>query len=241
MDSLTELYENNILQWGCQRAARIIASSAYVQHSALQSFQAKTRLVTPGVDIKQFTPNKKRSRNEVLFVGNLRKTERYKGLNYLIEAMVEVQNKIPAAQLIVVGEGNDRVRHETHARELGVNATFCGALREKPLVARYQRAAIFAMPSLTESCPLVILEAMACATPVVATDSTGIPYIVKENKTGLLFPPANPAAIAKKTIQLLRSPKLAQKFGNAGRKVVEGLSWEEQARKTHSVLVEVLR
>ena len=94
-------------------------------------------------------------------------------------------------------------------------------------------ADVLVLPSLSEGRPNVVLEAMACEVPVVATAVGGTPELVKDGEVGFLVPPKDPAAIAEKILLLLGDKGLRERLGRNGRRFIleEGLTWESCARK----------
>ena len=111
----------------------------------------------------------------------------------------------------------------------------------KPVVECFQKCNLFVLPSLFESSPNVLLEAMACQKPIAATNTAGIPYLIKDGVEGLLFPPENPLKIAKTVIRILKNKSLAIKFGRNGLKKVRNYySWEQKAKETQNLINKVL-
>ncbi len=105
----------------------------------------------------------------------------------------------------------------------------------------YSHAAVFCCPSVYEPFGLINLEAMACEAPVVASAVGGILEVVEDGKTGLLVPPAQPAALAEALVRVLKSPDLARDMGKAGRRrVEEKFSWASVAERTEQVYAEAI-
>ena len=144
----------------------------------------------------------------LLFVGRLIPL---KGVVYLINALPRIIARCPDARLIIVGDGEERPRLAQVARDLGLAArvTFAGE-RTHEEVIRYMRAAdLFVLPSLIESFGIVLVEAMSCGLPIVASNVMGIPAVVEDGANGLLVPPGDAAALADRVIRLLTDPAAA--------------------------------
>ncbi len=140
-----------------------------------------------------------------------------KGHRYLLEAAVQV----PEAQFILAGDGPLRASLEAQARSLGLEGRvhFLGYRSDIPdLLAGCD---VFVLPSLYEGLPLSILEAMSVGKPVIATQIGGTNEAVIPSETGLLIPPANPAALAAAIRAILSDQSLAQRLALAGRYRVE--------------------
>lgn len=150
----------------------------------------------------------------VVCVGTLHEV---KGQRYLLAALASLNRRGRRVDAVLAGDGPDRRMLEELARELGVaeQVTFTGSLAHDRVVDLYRRAAVVVTPSVVssdgrrEGIPTVLLEAMACGVPVVASDLTGIPELVEHRVTGLLTPPGDPEAIARAVETLLDDPALA--------------------------------
>jgi glycosyltransferase involved in cell wall biosynthesis len=96
------------------------------------------------------------------------------------------------------------------------------------MAALYQRAAVFVHPAHYEGLPTVLLEAMACGRPVVATAVSGALDVIQPGENGLLVPPRNPSEMAAAILRLLADPAMAERLGRAARHTVEErYSWEK--------------
>jgi glycosyltransferase involved in cell wall biosynthesis len=144
-----------------------------------------------------------------------------KGQRTLIRALVHV----PQARVVLVGEDLERggaYRDELadEAEQLGVADRVVFAGYREDATELMSRAAIVALPSTTEGLPIVLLEAMARARPVVATPVGGVPELVADGETGLIVPPDDPKALADALLRLLGDRGFAQRLGDAGRERV---------------------
>ncbi len=224
-----------------RRARRIVPNSFWTKEWLFKifgdEFRSQVRVIPGGVDIKKFSPNlttsdidKKydlKGQKIVMFAGKLTP---YKGVKYLIQAA----RKIPAT-ILILGEGAERVSLEKRVKDYGLkNVRFIGHLgTSNELNKFYKKADIFVAPSVwDEPLGLVILEAMACKTPVVVTRKGGIPLAVKEGVNGYFVRPRNATEIAEKVNLLLNNEEKRQKMGeNARRIAVEKFSWEMIAHR----------
>lgn len=170
-----------------------------------------------GVDLDRLTP-----RNGppppgdpvVVCVGTLHEV---KGQRHLLAAVASLRRQGRRVNAVLAGDGPDRRSLEELARELDVadRVTFTGPLAHDRVIDLYRRASVLVTPSVVssdgrrEGIPTVLLEAMACGVPVVASDLTGIPELVEPGVTGLLTPPGDHEAIARAIETLLDDPGLA--------------------------------
>lgn len=180
----------------------------------------------------------------VLFVGRI---THLKGVEYLVRAMDSLVHERGHSDLrcLLVGpiEGfGSAGRTETPylrkiagmVRESGLqdSVVLTGPVSRGDLRKLYAACSIFVLPSLSEATPTVVLEAMACGKPVVASRVGGIPEQVQEGKSGFLVPPGDAEALAHRIKYLLDHPQWAQAMGACGRRLVEEkFTWEHIARK----------
>lgn len=155
----------------------------------------------------------------VLYVGRLRTR---KAVAVLLEAFVQVRRKVPAARLVLVGDGEQRAALERQKEELGLGeeVRFTGALPREQIVAYYAAADVYCLPSLYEGFPVAILEAMAAALPVVSTTVSGIPEAVFPGRTGELVEPEDVAGLTGALAALLLDQERAREWGEAGRQLL---------------------
>lgn len=158
-----------------------------------------------------------------------------KGLKDLISCARQVVERCPHVQFYIAGDGpyKDMVRRKIQSSNLSKNVILLGHIsdREK-LVELHQGATMFVHPAHYEGLPTVLLEAMSCGCPVVATAVSGALDVVEDGKNGLLVPPHNPQQMAEAIFRILDDPILGEKLGKAARETVEEhFSWEIVTRK----------
>ena len=198
-----------------------------------------------GVDVERFKPPWPGSEEKmVLFVGRL--VEK-KGCASLIEAMAEVQQRSPAAELVVIGGGPLRADYEARAAALRVRCRFLGTQPTAAVREWMARAAVFCVPSVVaasgdaEGFGMVFIEAQAMGLPVVSTRSGGIPEAVKHGETGLLVTERDPRALAAAILALMENDELWQRYSVAGRtRVVDHFNLVRQTERLENVFEQLL-
>ena len=151
---------------------------------------------------------------DLLFVGRLAPV---KGLRVLVEAFGRVLATHPSARLTLIGDGPDRATLEALAAPLGGAVRFTGYLSQQAVADALAGCDLFVLPSFAEGVPVVLMEAMASARPVVATRITGVPELVEDGTSGLLVPPGDPEALADAIATLVADPEARARMGAAGR------------------------
>ena len=235
------------------RAAKIItcASLDYVKHSDLGKYYKakpnKFRQILFGVNLEQFVTyhdnkNKERENKVILFVGGLDKAHYFKGLEYLLKAFNIILKKpeLSSTVLKVVGSGDLLPYYKKSARDLGVekNVKFYENVDNSKLVDFYNYSDCLVLPSINkaEAFGLVLLEAMACSTPVVASNLPGVRSVLKNGREGLLVRPGDVNDLANKIKAILSDKKLAERMGLAGRELVETkYTWAKVAKRLDSI------
>lgn len=163
----------------------------------------------------------------------------------LLAACRLIKNDAHEFRLLVVGDGPLRGELEALAVSLGLEdeVTFTGSRSDVPELM--QAMDVFVLSSRSEGISLTLIEAMACELPIVATSVGGNPEVVMAGETGFLVPSNDPAALAAKIIQLLKSPEMRQKLGIQGRRRAErefslSRATAQYANLYHSILNENL-
>lgn len=146
-----------------------------------------------------------------------------KGQKTLINALAEVVKAIPAVQLIMIGDGPDKLELIRLSEELGVdrNIFWLGQQDQAEVYKLYGVMDIVVVPSLFEGFGLAAAEAMAAGVPVIASNVDGVAEVVKDGETGALFPVGNSQALAESLIHLLNNPRLARQLGHKGRERIQ--------------------
>ena len=206
-----------------------------VSHSAI-------RVIHPGVDAGTYTPDPEGRRAEEPTFAYVGRLKRYKGLDIALRAVALAGRNGTTLRLEIAGTGDDRPRLERLAARLGVTdrVRFLGFVGEDDKIQLLRRAWAHVFPSPKEGWGISNVEAAACGTPAVASDSPGLRESVLNGETGILVPHDDPEALANAMRRLSGDVELVGRFGRAGRAFAESLSWDRTAHLTELHLMETL-
>ncbi|MEQ9113596.1 MAG: glycosyltransferase family 4 protein [Miltoncostaeaceae bacterium] len=227
-----------------RRTDRLIAvSDACVE--ALAPYVSEPFTIIPnGVDCELYHPlpagaPRPAGPPRILFMGRF---DPRNGLHTLLEAARILMDEGREFTVQVVGDGPLRPRYHHRARQLGVweRIEWLGLLDgERPQL--YREATVFAAPCVLASFGVVLLEAMASGTPVVAADNIGFRQVIRDGVPGLFVLPDDPADLARGIAEVLDDPALREDWGRRGRAiVVERYSWPSVADRVEALYREVL-
>ncbi|HMB25836.1 MAG TPA: glycosyltransferase family 4 protein [Patescibacteria group bacterium] len=159
----------------------------------------------------------------VMFLGGLGQNHYFKGVNFLIKAISLIDDK--KVKALIVGRGRLKKDYQKMANDLKVNdrVIFTGYIPDKVKVDYYNLSDMFILPSInsSEAFGIVLVEAMACGKPVLASNLKGVRAVVDPGINGLLMEPGNSRDIANKIGYLVANPKKIKLFGSTGAKTVE--------------------
>jgi phosphatidylinositol alpha-1,6-mannosyltransferase len=160
-----------------------------------------------------------------LIVSRLSAAERYKGHDQLLECWPDVVRRLPEAQLVIAGAGDDLARLQGRAMELGVapSVLFCGFVSDATLSALWQRVAALAMPSRGEGFGLVYLEAMRAGLPCLGAKDDAAGDVIADGETGILVDQSDRSALTAALVTLLSDRATSRAMGAAGRARFERL------------------
>ncbi|HBE89913.1 MAG: hypothetical protein A3E37_03275 [Candidatus Andersenbacteria bacterium RIFCSPHIGHO2_12_FULL_46_9] len=190
-------------------------------------------VIPNGVEWDRFKPVE-RPRNKkvkVLFIGRLIPR---KGFERVIRSLPEVQKKVHEAfEVEVVGSGEHRKKLDDVAQALGVaeQIKYVGTVPYDELEKSYQQADIFVLTSLSEGMPSVILEAMGCGLPVVASDVGGNNELVSDGWNGYLIRGDDSSKLANDLVQLIDDENLRSEMGQRSREMAKQYNWAEIMRQ----------
>jgi glycosyltransferase involved in cell wall biosynthesis len=202
----------------------------------------RIRVIHPGVDSARFSPSASEPHSEhprFLYVGRLK---RYKGIGLAIRALAEARRTRPDLRLDVAGSGDHRPELQRLAAELDQESAvaFHDFVSEDRKVSLLRRAWANLFPSPKEGWGITVVEAAACGTPSIASDSPGLRDSVRHGETGYLVPHGDVNALAARMLELAGDPTLVARLGGAARRFAERLTWERSAAETERHLVDII-
>lgn len=245
MGMIERIMRQTVVRMTLLRAKRVLFSSldyAAASHirPLLNNDPDRIGELANGVDITTFTPGevreslKARYRAQgdeqiVLLVAGLDRAHYFKGVGILLQAVAALPATV---HLIIVGDGDLRASYETQAAALDLSARvhFTGRIPDSDLPEYYRLADVTVLPSVTrgEAFGLVLVESLACATPVIATDLPGVRTVVDQERTGLLVPPGKVQALAWALGYILTNNDIREQWGQEGyRQVQQRYTWGE--------------
>lgn len=246
-----------------RRADRIIAATIAEITQLRFLYRAESRklvIIPPGVDTSHFYPipadeakqylGLKPENRMVLFVGRI---EPLKGLDTLIQAMSCLDSQEihrPVHLAIIGGEPDvipeDMTEEMTRLQKLcdelcmGGMVVFLGKRGQDTLPYYYSAAEVVVMPSLYESFGMVALEAMACGTPVIASEVGGLGYLVQNDVTGYTIPDSDPSELCEKLASLLGDANLRESMGQRAAEYALDYAWEKIAARIVDVYMGII-
>lgn len=213
-------------QYILQRAEALTATSEF-QAKETQKYVAngrEIRVIPYGVDLERFPLTERPLPPDgACTIGCVKRLEVIYGQSHLLDAFAIVARELPAARLLLVGDGTTRGDLLKQAERLGIvsRVDWAGSVPNDRVPDLLARMDVFAMPSLRESFGVAAVEAGATGLPVVASRVGGVGEVVVDGETGLLVPPGEAKPLAEALLRLARDPALRSRMGKAARVRVE--------------------
>ncbi len=235
----SDIYETNRIGWlrWVTRTVLIRVDQVIALSSSLEDLtrslgvpDMSIKVMPNGVDVDYFKPPEDEKKSLILFVGSI--IER-KGVHHLIEAAPLIFQALPDYELILIGDGPLEERLKIRSEEMGLQDKihFLGVKSPSDVRHWMQKSKLFVLPSLEEGLGVVLLEAMACATPCVGSDVGGIPDVINP-EVGRLVPPAEPIQLADAITGILQDPDLWEALHQRSRNyIVNNFSWQKISKE----------
>lgn len=232
-----------MLRWLTKRAAAVTVNSSFTRKILQDHVYGGDVAVIPyGLTIAAKEPVARQQGEipKLLFVGRL---DERKGLRYLLDAMPEILANQPV-QLRVVGKGHLEEDIKAQCQQMGLEdaVKFLGFVTKEELAEEYATCDVFVLPAIvdskgdTEGLGIVMIEALAHAKPVIASDVGGISDVISNGRTGILIPEKKAEAIAGATLAVLNDPDWASTLGKSGLADIQArFSWDKIVLQWQSV------
>ncbi len=245
--TLSGLYNTTMLKVLLRSAGRIIISRSEFLSPHLRDHADRLEVIPPGVDIRIFSPMKREQIADIFFLSVLDEYHGYKKLDTLLQAVKIVRRDIPGIRVIVGGDGPMKGYYQNMARDLGLsqNVRFAGYISNPDLPDFYNSCRIFVLPSkdpVREGFGIVLLEAMACGRPVIATEIAGVAQDLVSSNAGIVIRRDYEAGELAQAIRLLLSgDKPSEEIArNARNLAMEKYAWTRIAERMDGVYRELV-
>lgn len=216
--------------------------SKTAKDAVIPPYRGKWIIIPNGVDLEVFYPAPSGRHVEGrVNIGFLSRHEPRKGLDVLLQAFSENEVLKKNASLIIGSSGPLTDYYKKFCKEKDIPAIFMGRIPREKLPEFYRKLDVFVAPSTGgESFGLILLEAMACGIPVLASDIEGYRNVITDGFNGLLFKNRDSKDLSEKLMELIADEKLYQRLRASGLMYVEGFHWLEIARRVEDVYKGVL-
>jgi glycosyltransferase involved in cell wall biosynthesis len=231
---LPALYRRLPVQAVSESTAQDLVARGFARH--------RIEVIENGVDLEYYSPEPHLARFEeptVLYLGRLRK---YKRVDLVLRALGRLRDRGVNARLVIAGQGDHRGELErlTRGLQLERQVEFAGFVSEQRKRELFRRSWVHVLASPKEGWGISNMEAAACGTATVASDSPGLRDSVRDRETGFLVPHGNIDALADRLRAILQDAALRDALGTAARRFAERFSWERTADRTEAHLQRVL-
>jgi glycosyltransferase involved in cell wall biosynthesis len=196
----------------------------------------KIVVIPPGVDLNYFKPNYQiKESNLIVHTGRIKK---YKSVDHLLLANQQLRKKRNDFKVVIIGDGDDLPRLKEMTKKLNIEnyVTFTGFISEQEKLTYYQKATVLVENSIKEGWGMIVVEANACGTPVVAARSPGLRDAVLDQKTGFLYDYGNINELTQKIELLLDDKSLNKSMGENGIEWAKKFSWDNCAKEMMNVI-----
>lgn len=230
------LLGKSAVTWALRNVSGVICVSSDLENIA-KGFGAKnTIIIPPPLDLSDFDEKDFCEKDwEIITVAMLFPI---KGLSYLIRAMRHLKHN----RLLIIGDGPERKKLESLSSSLELSDRVCfqGGVDHRLVWDYLQRAKVFVLPSISEGCPRVLVEAMAVGLPIVATRVGGIPEVITNGVNGLLVPPRNEKALAEAIREILLDETYWKEISSENKKIIKDYSMPVIGRRIYYYLKKIL-
>ena len=242
---------NSFSRWKYRQVDCFVAASEAIRQMLVADGVPADRTVTvhEGIDLDHVRAAPPVNVHEAFWlphhapvVGNVAALVPHKGQRYLVEAAHLVIQEMPDVRFVILGEGElrEHLEKQVHEHHLEKHVLLPGFRLD--VLGCIKGFDLFVMSSVTEGLGTSLLDAMACARPIVATRAGGIPEIVEDGVNGLLVPPRDAHALARAIVDALADEGLRQRLGAAGfERVRERFTVDRMVAETASVYQRIAR
>jgi len=203
----------------------------------------RIEVIPNGIDLDAFTPapdGRRFDRPTLLYLGRL---ERYKRVDLILQAAARLSAQGCDLRVVIAGRGSQEAALRSLSTELGMSARvdFRGHVSDEERLELFRRSWVHLLTSPNEGWGIANVEAAACGTPTVASDSPGLRESVLEDVSGFLVPHGDVVALAERAGSILRDEALRERLAKGARRFAEGYSWESSVLAMERALTRAAR
>jgi len=213
-----------------------VSSSSREKIKELGLGKAGIHIVNPGVNLEKLRIGDKSEKPLALYLGRLKA---YKSIEILIKAFKLVLRESPEASLVIAGDGEEEENLKSLANKLDIDSNkikFAGKVSEKEKISLLQKAWVLVNPSMMEGWGIVVIEANACGTPVVASNVPGLCDSIKDPSTGYLVEYGDEKEFAEYILKIIQDKNLRNNMGIEARVWAENFDWKNSSDKFMSIM-----
>ena len=185
-------------------------------------------IIYNGVDLDTYKPGAKSENPLILYVGRV---QRYKSLDVFVKSAQKVLEKIPNAEFVIAGEGEEKLELIKLSEKLGIahKIKFLGYVSNKEKIKLFQSAWVFLNPSFMEGWGITTIEAAACGTPAVVSNVPGLRDSTRDSVTGFLVKYGDYQAFTDSIMEIIEDDKLRKEMSRDAIAWAKYFSWEKSA------------
>lgn len=230
--ALAMFIEKRLMPWMYSSAKVVTVSESSKKDIVKLGFSTKANIdiVSPGIDLASYKSKKKTLHPSFIYLGRLK---RYKNINIAVLSFAEVVKKYPKATLYIVGEGDTGRELRKMVTNLGLdqNVIFTNRVSEKEKIHLLAQCWVCLQPSSFEGWGITVIEANACGTPVIASNTNGLKDSVVDGKTGILVPVKNVSAMSTAMQMLITDKRYLKKLTDNAKSWADNFDWQVCATK----------
>ena len=237
-------------------AADYISSTSNAMKSQIEKLTDNAVLIEVipfGINLEKFYSYNETKENDIITIGTVKSLEHKYGIEYLIKAIRVLIDKLKDEKrhriaknirLLIIGGGSEKQKYKNMVIDYGLKniSKITGAVPHKEVPKYLNMLDIYCAPSRQESFGVAVVEASACELPVVVSDVGGLPEVVDDRKTGLVFPSGNYKKLATLLYELVINKTVRDVYGKNGRKkVVEMYNWEKNVQQMIALYEKIIQ
>jgi len=229
------IISGTLMKYAIRNLGTTIVCSQHMKENFARLNKTRVFVIPNGIDLPMYQPSKEKRGDQrfsyVLYMGGYSKV---KGVDLLIRSLPLVYRRTGPIPVYIAGPDTENKELIRLVRQEGVEQSvkLLGFVTEERKVTLLQQAGLIVVPSRYESFGIVILEAMACGIPVVASRSGGIVELIQDRESGLLFDAENVTQLADCIATMIQNPKLRELYAHKGLEFAGQYSWPVIAEKT---------